>query len=777
MTKSLTALAAAIIAVAAAAQPAQFTKPVIPADPALEAKVEKTLARMTLEEKIGQMTEIQLDVIGRMTPEGNFELVESKMDTVFGIYKVGSILNAPYSVCLDARTWNTVIGGIQKYSMKHLGIPCIYGLDQNHGTTYTRDGVLFPQPLNMGATFNTDLVRRGAEITAYQTRASDCPWVYNPTLDLARDPRWPRFWENYGEDVLVNAVMGATAVRGYQGDDPNHLGPLNVATSVKHYLGYGSPFSGKDRTPAYLSESDLREKYFAPFLAALKAGALTIMVNSSSINGEPVHASSRLLTKWLKDELGWDGMIVTDWADINNLYTREKVAADKKEAIALAINAGIDMAMEPYNVDYCTILRELVEEGTVPMSRIDDAARRVIRLKYRLGLFDRPDTWLKNYPEFNSPEFAAEATEAAVESMVLLKNDHGLLPLAEGTKILVTGPNANSMRSLNGGWSYTWQGHLADSYTEDKNTIQEALTARFGAGNVTFISGLSYDPTGFYDKVEPDRESEALFAAESADVIIVCIGENSYCETPGNLTDLNINPLQSEYVKKLAATGKPIVLVLNEGRPRIISGIEPLAQAVIDIMLPSNYGGDALAMLIAGDRNFSGKLPFTYPREINSLVTYDYKVSEEVGKMEGVYDYDARVNVQWPFGYGKSYTTFSYSNLRADKAEFTAADMLTFTVDVANTGNVTGKEAVLLYSSDLVASLVPDNKRLRAFTKIELKPGETKTVSLTIPASDLAFVGSDGKWRLEKGDFRITVAGESIPLRCTATHLYPDPNI
>ena len=775
-TITMAALGCALMTSAQSAIP--FKTPVIPPDPALETKVEKTLSRMSLEEKIGQMTEIQIDVIGRTNDKGEFELVESRMDTVFGIYKVGSILNTPASSdCLDAATWSGIISRIQQYSMKEMGIPCIYGLDQNHGTTYTKDGTLFPQPLNMGATFNATLVKQGAAIAAYETRATDCPWTYNPTLDLARDPRWPRFYENFGEDPLVNAIMGAAAVRGFQGDDPNHVGPDHIAASVKHYMGYGSPFSGKDRTPAYISPSDLREKHFAPFLAALKAGALTIMVNSSSINGIPVHANAQLLTQWLKNDLGWDGMIVTDWADINNLYTREKVAANKKEAIALAINAGIDMAMEPYNVDYCDILRELVNEGTVPMSRIDDAARRVIRLKYRLGLFDHPDTWLKDYPRFGCKEFADAATDAATESMVLLKNNNNLLPIVPGTRILVTGPNANSMRSLNGGWTYTWQGHLTDSYAERFNTIQEALTSRFGAGNVTFIPGLSYEPTGYYDKVNPDRMDEAIAAAANVDIIVACIGENSYCETPGNLSDLYLNTAQREYVKKLAATGKPIVLILNEGRPRIIADIEPLTYAVINIMLPGNHGGDALAALLAGDCNFSGKLPFTYPREINSLVTYDYKASEEVGKMDGVYDYDARINVQWPFGYGKSYTTFAYSNLRASSATFSPADMLSFSVDVTNTGAVAGKEAVLLYSSDLVASIVPDNKRLRAFDKIELKPGETRTVTFTIPASDLAFVGADGHWILEKGDFRIAVGSCTATISCTATKRWDVPNI
>ena len=754
-----------------------ITLPVIPSDPAIEKKVQETLSKMTLEEKIGQMTQIQLDILGENGPDGKFRLVKEKVDTVIGIYKVGSILNAPYSYCLDAESWNVIIPQIQEASMKYIGIPCIYGLDQNHGTTYTNGGTLFPQNLNVAASFDTELCRRAAEITAYETRASDCPWTFSPTLDLARDPRWPRFWENYGEDPLVNAMMGAAAVRGFQGDDPNHIDRNHIAVSVKHFMGYGVPFSGKDRTPAYMSASDLREKHFAPYLEAIKNGALTIMVNSSSINGTPVHADPILLTKWLKEDLQWDGLIVTDWADINNLYTREKVAKDKKDAIRIAINAGIDMAMEPYKVDYCDILRELVEEGKVSMSRIDDAASRALRLKYRLGLFDHPNTLLKNYPKFASKEFQKTALDAAAETMVMLKNDDNILPLSQNTRIMVTGPTATSMRSLNGGWSYTWQGHLTDDYAKDYNTILEALTNKFGESNVTYVPTVTFNQKGSYQDENVADMENAVKAAASSDVIVACIGENSYCETPGNLTDLYLSANQRNMVKALAKTGKPIVLVINEGRPRILADIEPLAKGIIDIIIPGNFGGDALAELMAGERNFSAKLPFTYPREINSLVTYDYKVSEEVGKMEGVYDYDARVNVQWPFGYGKSYTTFEYSDLKVDKTEFTPSDILTVSVNVTNTGSHDGKEAVLLFSSDLVASVVPDNKRLRGFSKLALMPGETRTVKFIVPASDLAFVNAHGQWTLEEGDFTLQAGNLSIPIHCTTSYTWDRPNI
>ncbi len=762
-------------ALAAASVVAQAA-PAIPRDEAIESKVQETLARMTLDEKIGQMTELTLDVCGRFDEKGNFIVDDSRLDEIIGKYKVGSILNAPGNTAQTPEAWKRIIGAIQEKSMSTMGIPCIYGLDQNHGTTYTAGGTFFPQNINVAATFNTELARQAAEITAYETRASSAPWTYSPTLDLGRDPRWPRMWENYGEDALVNAEMGAAVVRGFQGDDPNHIGPENIAVSLKHYLGYGVPFSGKDRTPAVISVSDLREKHFAPYLAAVRAGALSVMVNSSSVNGVPVHASHELLTGWLKEGLNWDGVIVTDWADINNLYTREHVAADKKEAIKMAINAGIDMAMEPYSLDYCALLKELVEEGEVPMSRIDDAAARVIRMKYRLGLFDNPVTDRNDYPEFASAAHAAAALNAAEESMVLLKNADNTLPIPKGKKILVTGPNANSMRCLNGGWSYSWQGNLADRFASGYNTILEAMQQKFGVSNVSYEAGVTYKQDGAYWEENKPEIEKAVAAAADVDYIVACIGENSYCETPGNLTDLNISANQLALVKAMEATGKPVVIVLNEGRPRLIADIVPDAKAVVDIMLPGNYGGDALANLLAGDANFSGKLPFTYPKEINSLITYDYKVSEEVEKMEGNYDYDAVVAVQWAFGYGQSYTTFAYSNLRIDKTQFAPEDTLTISVDVTNTGSRAGKESVLLFSSDRVASVVPDGRRLRAFRKIDLEPGQTKTVTFTLPASELAFVGADGKWVLERGDFRLQCGNQVADIVCTATKRWATPN-
>ena len=522
----------------------------------------------------------------------------------------------------------------------------------------------------------------------------------------------------------------------------------------------------------------MREKHFAPYLAAVRAGALSVMVNSGVDNGVPFHANKTLLTDWLKRDLNWDGLIVTDWADINNLCLRDHIAATKKEAVKIAVNAGIDMSMVPYDVDFCTYLKELVEEGEVPMSRIDDAVARVLRLKYRLGLFDNPCWNVSKYTKFASGEFAACALQAAEESEVLLKNDGNTLPIRRGAKILLTGPNANSMRCLNGGWSYSWQGHRADEFAGAYNTIYEALCEKYGKGNIIYEPGVTYAPHNGDNWQEENAAGigKAVAAAAGADVIVACVGENSYCETPGNINDLTLSANQRDLVKALAGTGKPVVLVLNEGRPRIISDIEPLAKAVVNVMLPGNYGGDALASLLAGDANFSGKMPFTYPKHVNALATYDYKPCENVGQMDGNYNYDAVMDVQWPFGFGLSYTCYSYANLRVDKAVFMPGDTLTVAVDVTNSGEMEGKESILLYSSDIVASSSPDNKRLRGFEKISLKPGETKTVTLRLAADDLAFVGYDGKWRLEKGDFRLACGGESVSVTCGETNVWYTQN-
>ena len=750
--------------------------PVIKSDPKIEAQVEQTLKKLTLEEKIGQMMELVTDLFGANDKNGVFYIDEHKTDSILSRYKIGSILNAPNTCAPTAKQWEKYIEQIQKISMKRIGIPCVFGLDQNHGSTYTQDGTLFPQNINVAATFNREIARHSAEATAYETRAVSVPWTYSPTVDLGRDARWPRIWENFGEDCYLCSEMGKAMVYGFQGEDPNNIDQYHIATSMKHFMGYGVPWTGKDRTPAYISPANLREKHFAPFLAGLQAGALTVMVNSASVNGMPMHANKEILTGWLKEETGWDGVLITDWADINNLYTREMVAKDKKDALRIAINAGIDMIMEPYSCDACGYLVELVKEGKIPMSRIDDACRRVLRMKYRLDLFKNPTQKLKNYPKFGGEEFAKLALEGATESMVLLKNEGNILPLQHGKKILLTGPNANQMRCLDGGWSYTWQGHRADEFAGKYNTIYEAFCNEYGKDNVILNQGVTYNEKGKYWEENEPHILEAVATAKDADVIVACIGENSYTETPGNLTDLWLSENQRNLVKALAQTGKPVILVLNEGRPRLIADIEPLAQGIIDILIPGNMGGDALVNLVSGKSNFSGKMPYTYPKEINSLANYDFKKSEEVGTMEGAYDYNAKITQQWGFGYGLSYTSYQYSNLKVSKSDFRHGDIIKVSVDVKNTGKVAGKESILLFSSDLVASMVPDGRRLRAFDKVELQPGETKTVTFELKADDLAFVGWDGKWRLEEGDFKLMIADQTASVHCADTYLWQTAN-
>ncbi len=745
--------------------------PAIPHDKDIEAKVEKVLKGMTLEEKVGQMTQLNATAVADIS-----ELTEVGI-AALREYKIGSVLNSPGDVAQKPEEYNKFITELNRISIETTGIPCIYGLDHIHGVSYVLGGTLFPQEVNIAATFNREHAFNMGKVTAYESRAANVPWTFSPTMDLGRNPEWPRMWESFGEDTYVNAEMAVAAVHGMQGDDPNHVGPYNIAACAKHFMGYGVPVTGQDRTPSSIAASELREKHFEPFKEALQAGALSLMVNSGSNNGIPFHCNTELLTQWLKEDLNWDGMIVTDWADINNLYTRERVASTQKEAVKLAINAGIDMSMVPYDCSFATDLKALVEEGEVSEERVDDAVRRILRLKFRLGLFDRPNTLLADYPEFGGEAHAKLAYEAAVESEVLLKNN-GILPLRKDVRILLTGPNANSMRTLNGGWSYTWQGHGASrpEFTGRYNTIYEALSQKFG--DVTYIPGVEYDldsPNWRFD--EATGINDAVKAARKADVIIACVGENSYCETPGNDVDMNLSANQKKLVHALAATGRPLILVLNEGRPRIINDIEPLAFAIVDVMLPGNYGGDALAALLCGEENFSGKLPFTYPKHTNKFGVYDYKPAENQATMSGSYNYNAVMDVQWPFGHGLSYTTFAYANMKVSQTEFGAGDVMKVTVDVTNTGSVAGKESVLLFSSDFYASSTPDVRRLRAFEKVSLEPGETKTVGLEVTAKDLAFVNYYGKWTLEAGEFALSVGDQNLTVRCTETVVWEEPNI
>ena len=750
-------------------------------DAALEKRVDSVMSNLTLEEKVGQMAQYTLDVIGKeVSPNQSvdpFEFDPAKLDTILGMYKVGSILNTTNNKAQTTEMWSYIIKTIQDRAIRETGIPVLFGIDAIHGTNYTAGATLFPQGVGMGATFNTALMEEGSRISAYETRASNIPYTFAPTMDLIRDQRWSRHWESYSEDTYLTAQMALASLKGFQGDDYNNIGKNHVAVSLKHYMGYGVPVSGKDRTPAIISESDLREKFFEPFRRAIEAGALSVMINSGHINGVSTHADHRLLTEWVKEDLNYDGVLITDWNDVENLAFRDHIASDFKDAIRISINAGIDLVMVPYNKNFCNDLIALVKEGKVKQERIDDAVRRVLRMKFRLGLFEKPYWDKAEYPEFGSAAHEAEAKKAADESITLLKNENNILPIKQGARILVTGPNANSMRTLNGGWSYSWQGEKTELFAEKYNTIFEALKNKFGEGKVKYVPGVEYKMDGQYFEENPPQIGAAISAASGVDYIVLCVGENSYCETPGNLDELTLSENQTALAKALLKTGKPVILVLNEGRPRLIRSIEPETKAVIQLYLPGNYGADALADILTGEVNPSGKLPYTYPKFEQGLITYDHKPSQNIeGKMEGAYDYGAQTSVQYPFGFGLSYTTFEYTNLAVDKKEFKSGDSIQISIDVKNTGNVAGKESVLLFSSDLVASVTPDVRRLRAFDKVMLNPGETKTVKLKLAANDLAFVNELGKWTLEAGDFRLQAGNLTDNIKCTATKTWDTPN-
>lgn len=755
----------------------------------LEQRIDSVMATLTLEEKVGQMAQYTLDVIGREArpaaspAEGPgesfdpFEFDPIKIDQVLGKMKVGSILNTTNNKAQTTKMWAYIIKTIQQRAIKETGVPVLYGIDAIHGTNYTAGSTLFPQGIGMGASFNLALMEQGSKISAYETRASNIPYTFAPTMDLTRDQRWSRHWESYGEDSYLTAQMALASLRGFQGNDYNKIDKNHVAVSLKHFMGYGVPVYGKDRTPAVIPESDLREKFFEPYRQAMKAGALSVMINSGIINGVSTHADHRLLTEWVKEDLQYDGVLITDWNDVQNLYKRDGIATDFKEAVCKSINAGIDLVMVPYNLDFCNALIELVQSGKVSQARVDDATRRVLRMKFRLGLFERPYWDLAEYPDFASKAHEAAAKSAADEAITLLKNENNILPLKKTSRILVAGPNGNSMRTLNGGWSYSWQGEKVEMFAQQYNTIFEALKNEFGANNVKYEAGVTYKMDGQYFEENAPEIEKAVAAASDVDYIVLCVGENTYCETPGNLDELALSDNQINLAKALQKTGKPVILVLNEGRPRLIRKIEPDAKAIVQVFLPGNYGADALADILSGDVNPSARLPYTYPKFEQGLITYDHKPSQNIeGKMEGAYDYGAHTSVQYPFGFGLSYTTFDYSNLTVDKSEFVSGDKISVSVDVKNTGKVAGKEAVLLFSSDLVASISPDVRRLRAFDKIALNPGEVKRVTLTLAADELAFVNEKGKWTLEEGDFRIQIANQVINIKCTQTKHWDTPN-
>lgn len=731
------------------------------------------VSKMTLAEKIGQMAQVSIDAVckGEDTPPtSTLQLDMDKLRDVIVNYHVGSLLNSPNTRARTAEWWTNVISQIQDVALNEtrIKVPVIYGLDQIHGATYTAGSTMFPQEIALAATWNPAHAKKMGEITAYETRASNVPWNFSPVLDLGIDPRFPRQYEGFGEDPYIGSVFGYQLIKGYEGDDNNVANPNKLAACMKHFIGYSAPISGKDRTPAYIPQSALMEYHVPAFKAAIDAGVHTVMINSGIINGEPVHASYDLLTKLLRNDLGFDGMIVTDWEDINKLYSRDRMVPNIKEAIKVSINAGVDMSMIPYDYkEFCTLLTELVNEGQVPMSRIDDAARRVVLLKLQLDLFDTPNTYRKNYPQFGSKEFQQASYDAAADAITLLKNDNNILPLQKGAKILVSGPNAVSKRSLNGGWTFSWQGEKIDEFASEYNNLLDAITHTYGKENVSYVPGVSYTAATEYATEHKDRFDEAIEAAKNADYIILCLGENSYCEKPGDLDDLYLNDLQTELAKEFLKTGKKVILVLSEGRPRVISKISSQVDAIVQTYLPGIFGADALADVLVGKVNPSGKLPYTYPAFPNSLVPYYHKHSEEQKRSEGVYNYEGDFNPEYHFGFGLSYTTFDISNLKINKTSFpnNPKEEIIVSVDVKNTGNVEGKEVIQLYSSDLFASLVPDVKRLRRFEKVSLKAGESKTVTFKLTLDDLAFYNLKSERVIEAGDFELQVGSSSNDIK------------
>ena len=718
---------------------------------AIESKINAMVKQMTLEEKVGQMAQVSLESLGKIDGD-NFVFDEAKLKDAVVNYKIGSILNSPGEP-LKPGQWNDVVGQIQKTANEtKMKIPLLYGLDDNHGCNYVLGATLFPQEQGQAATWNRQLIFNAGVITAYESRAASVPWTFSPVLDLGTNPQWPRIWEDYGEDPYLDAELGVQFVKGVQ----NPLGsPDKLVVSIKHFMDYSDPKSGHDRSDSWIPEHYLREYHLPPFAAAIKAGARTVMVNSALINGIPTHINKHILTDILKKELGFTGFVVTDWQDIENVYRRDHITSSLKDATMLAINAGIDMSMIPYDYkEFCTDLISLVKEGKVPMSRIDDAVTRILRVKEELNLFKTPMTYLKDYPKFGSEEFQKAAYNTAAESITLLKNENNILPLSKNSKLLVTGPNANTMRSLDGGWSYTWQGEKTDFYAKQYNTLLEAVTNKFGKDNVKYEQGVAYNETwGKFNEDSLLDIDAAVKAAADVDYILLCIGENSYTETPGNINDMNLSPNQITLAEAMIKTGKPVILILNEGRPRIINKIVDGIPGILDVYLPGNYGADALADILTGDVNPSGKLPITYPRYPNDLVGYIHKPSEGGGNPQG-----GEFDPQWQFGFGLSYTIFEYSNLEIEKKSFSADETATIRVTVKNTGTKEGKEVVQLFVSQLVAYMIsPDVKRLRGFEKIDLQPGESKTVTFKLPLKDLAFVNNENKKILEAGDFKIQI--------------------
>ena len=706
-------------------------------------EVAALLAKMTTEEKIGQMTQLEIGIITKGDGD-NIQIDPEKLEKAVVKYGAGSILNVK-DQALTVDKWHEIISAIQTASQRtRLKIPVLYGIDSIHGANYIQGSTLFPQEIGMAATWNPQLMQQGAAVAAAETRAAGIPWTFSPVLDLGRQPLWPRFWETFGEDPYLAKVMGVAFVRGVEGDDV--ASSKNVASSLKHYVGYSFPLTGRDRTPAWIPENYMREYFLVPFEAAVKAGARTVMVNSAEVNGIPGHINHHLLTEVLRNEMKFDGFVVSDWQDIKKLVSEWKVAADEKEATRLSVMAGVDMSMVPSDYSFSDLLLQLVKEGKVPMSRIDEAVSRILLVKYEVGLFDKPmpDASLKS--NFATAASRSIALEAARESLTLLKNDASILPLSKDKKVLVTGPTADTLISLNNGWTYVWQGNNAALYPKDRDNILQAIRRKVG-DNVTHVPGVSFDK-------EIDIEA-AVTAAKNADVAIVCIGESSYTETPGNITDLTLSEPQLKLVERIQATGKPVVLVLVEGRPRVINRIVPGAQGILLALNPGNEGGTAIADVLFGDYNPNGKLPFNYPRTPNGLITYDHKLFETEATSYG----NTAFSPQFAFGHGLSYTRFEYSNLQVSPSTASLNAEIKVSVNVTNKGQRAGKEAVIVYVRDVVASLSPPGKRVRRFAKIALESGQSRTLTFTLRPEDLSFIGSNNKPVIEPGDFEVLVGG------------------
>jgi beta-glucosidase len=720
----------------------------------IEEKITALMSKMTLEEKVGQMTQVTLDVVSKgkgFDLNKAQEIDQQKLETAILKYHVGSILNTGM-YAMPKEQWRAIIQQIQDVATKKtkLKIPIIYGVDAIHGANYTTGATLMPQQLALAATWDPNFAEQAGSISAYEVRASSIPWNFSPVLDLGRQPLWSRFFETFGEDPYLATEMGNAIVKGYQGNDISN--PEKVAACLKHFVGYSHPFNGKDRTPILMPERLLREYYLPPFQKAIDNGALTVMINSSEINGTPVHADYHILTEILKNEMKFQGFSVSDWEDIKMLHNTHKIAATEKEAVKIAINAGLDMSMVPTDFTFAEHLVTLVKEGEVKMTRIDDAVRRILRVKYKLGLFENTMYPESRYPKFASEEFTQTNYQAALECMTLLKNDKNVLPLSKSAKILVTGPGANSLNYLNGAWTHTWQGVETRFNTPGKKTIIEAINDKVGKQNITYVEGSS---------LEADiNTSKAVEAAKTNDIIIVCLAELPSTEKVGDIEDLTLPLAQRNLVKELSKTGKPIVFIMTIDRPRIISEIEPLASGVLMAYLPGNEGGRAIAEVLFGDFNPSGKLPFTYPRYTGSFFTYDHKFSETKDK-----DFKTEAfNPQYQFGFGLSYTTFNHSNLKVDKKNLIGkGDAINVQVTITNTGKIAGKEVVQIYTKDLVATITPSVKRLKGFKKVSLQPGESQTVSFKITPDQLGFVGNDNKWVTEPGDFEVMCGTMTVP--------------